>query len=448
MVPLFDELGGHLGEQGQTQHVLVGLCKAPELLAVLLQLRLQQVGRAAGDHVLRGDARLGPDLRVHLAGELAVLALEHGLGLLGEHLVPLPHDDVHHRLGAHDLAGGRHQGRIAEVLADPGNFRQHVVVFVLLPCLLQLGNEVTEHAAGDLIQQGVGVHSQDLGVQNARVLETLGHLAEMDGGIGQLAQVQAGVADGSLQRCHQGLGGGLAGAVGHRRQGGVHDVYPGIGRHQQRHVAGAGGVVGVQVDGDADGLLQSLHQGIGVHRQQEVGHVLDADHVRAHLLQLLGQLHEVGLVVDGGHGIAEGSLHLSAVFLGRLDGLFQIADVVESVENADDVDAVFDGLGAEGVHHVVGVVLIAQDVLAPEQHLQLGVLHMLADGAQALPGVLPQKAHTRVKGCAAPALQGVVPDGVQGLQGGQHILDGHAGGRLGLVGVPEDGIGNQQGLIR
>ena len=95
--------------------------------------------------------------------------------------------------------------------------------------------------------------------------------------------------------------------------------------------------------------------------------------------------------MDGGHGIAEGGLHLSAVFLGRLNSLFQIADVVESVEDADDVDAVFDGLGAEGVHHVVGVVLIAQDVLAPEQHLQFCVLHVLADGAQALPRVLPRK---------------------------------------------------------
>ena len=35
VVPLLDELGGHLGEQGQAQHILVGLCKAPELLAVL-----------------------------------------------------------------------------------------------------------------------------------------------------------------------------------------------------------------------------------------------------------------------------------------------------------------------------------------------------------------------------------------------------------------------------
>ena len=38
--------------------------------------------------------------------------------------------------------------------------------------------------------------------------------------------------------------------------------------------------------------------------------------------------------------------------------------------------------------------------------------------------------------------------GVQLLQRRQHVLDGHAGGRLGLVGVTQDGIGDQQGFIR
>jgi len=77
----------------------------------------------------------------------------------------------------------------------------------------------------------------------------------------------------------------------------------------------------MQMDGNGDGLLQCLDKGIGIHRQQQVGHVLDADGIRAHILQLLGQLDEVGLVVDGGHGIAQGGLHLSAVLLGGLDGL-------------------------------------------------------------------------------------------------------------------------------
>ena len=152
--------------------------------------------------------------------------------------------------------------------------------------------------------------------------------------------------------------------------------------------------------------------------------------------------------MDGGHGVAEGGLHLSVVLLGGLDGLLQIADVVEGVEDADDIDAVLDALAAEGVHHVVGVVLVAQNVLAAEQHLQLRVLHVLADGAQALPRILFQKAHAGVKGSTAPALQRVVADGIQLLQRRQHVLDGHAGGRLRLVGVTQDGIGDQQGFIR
>ena len=31
---------------------------------------------------------------------------------------------------------------------------------------------------------------------------------------------------------------------------------------------------------------------------------------------------------------------------------------------------------------------------------------------------------------------------------GEHILRGHAGGRLRLVSVPEDGIRDEQGLVR
>ncbi|CAN4041366.1 DUF1835 domain-containing protein, partial [Dysosmobacter welbionis] len=310
---------------------------------------------------------------VDLAGQGAVLAPQHGLGFLGEGLVSLPKDHVHHRLGAHDLAGGRHQGRTAEVLSDPGDLRQHVVVLVLLPGLLELGDEVREHAAGHLVEQGIGVHVQHLGVQGAFVLEPLGHLAEVHGGLAHLVQVQPRIPDGAPEGGHQGFRGGLGGTIGQGAQSRVHNVHPGVGRHEIHHVAGTGGVVGVQVDGDGHRFLQPLDQGVGVHGQQEVGHVLDADHVGSHLLQLPGKLHEVFLAVDGGDGVAEGGLHHAAVLLGGLDGLLQVPHVVEGVEDPDDVDAVFNALAAEGVHHVIGVVLVAQDVLAPEEHLELRV---------------------------------------------------------------------------
>ena len=152
--------------------------------------------------------------------------------------------------------------------------------------------------------------------------------------------------------------------------------------------------------------------------------------------------------MDRGDGVAEGGLHLSAVLLGGLDGLLQIAHIVERVENADDIDTVFDGLTAEGVHHIVGVVLVAQDILAAEEHLQLGLGQTCLQLAQALPGIFIEETHAAIEGGAAPALQRVVADGVQHFQGGHHVLDGHAGGSLGLVGVTQDGIGDQQGFIR
>ena len=129
----------------------------------------------------------------------------------------------------------------------------------------------------------------------------------------------------------------------------------------------------MQVDGDGNGFLQSLDQGIGVHGQEKVRHILDADGISAHLLQLLGQLYEIGLVVNGGDGVGQGGLHLAAIFLCGLYGLLQVAYIVQSVENTDDVDAVFNGFATEGIYHIVGIVLVAQDILAPEEHLQLGV---------------------------------------------------------------------------
>ena len=74
-----------------------------------------------------------------------------------------------------------------------------------------------------------------------------------------------------------------------------------------------------------------------------------------------------------------------------LDGLvhrhFDVPQVVEGVEDADDVNAVFHALAHESPDDVIGIVLVSQQVLAAQQHLQLGVLYHFADLAQALPGI-------------------------------------------------------------
>ena len=95
------------------------------------------------------------------------------------------------------------------------------------------------------------------------------------------------------------------------------------------------------------------------------------------------------------------------------DGPFEIADIVQRVEDAEDVDAIRRRPFDELFQHVIGIVPIADEVLAAEQHLQLGVGHRGTQGAQPFPGIFFEKAQARIEGGAAPDLQRPIADGVQ-----------------------------------
>ena len=90
---------------------------------------------------------------------------------------------------------------------------------------------------------------------------------------------------------------------------------------------------------------------------------------------------------------------------------------------------------------------VAQNVLAAQQHLQLGIGQTLLQGPQALPRIFIQKAHAHVERGAATALQGPVDDAVQQGKHGNHILNLHAGGSLRLVRVTQDGVHYLKGIF-
>ena len=85
-------------------------------------------------------------------------------------------------------------------------------------------------------------------------------------------------------------------------------------------------------------------------------------------------------------------------------GHLHVADVVERVEDAEDVDAPGVRLLDELLQDVVGVVPVADDVLPAQQHLEGGVGHLLLQLGDALPGVLLQEAEAGVEGGPAPHL--------------------------------------------
>ncbi len=144
-------------------------------------------------------------------------------------------------------------------------------------------------------------------------------------------------------------------------------------------------------------------------------------------------------------GVGERALGMCPVAAYRLQGRFHIARVVHGVEDAEDVHAVFDGALDKAGDHVIGVVAVAEQVLAAQQHLQRGFGHGFFEFAQAQPRVFAEKADAGVKGGAAPAFEGAVAHVVELSGNRQHIVKAQAGGEQGLVGVAQDDIGNGNG---
>ena len=188
-------------------------------------------------------------------------------------------------------------------------------------------------------------------------------------------------------------------------------------------------------------VLDGGDQVIGGLGGQNTGHVLDADGAHAHAGHFLDHAHILVQGVDRAGGVGDSAGSKSAAAYRLLNGDLQVVDVVEGIENAHDVDAVFHRGADKAAHNVVRVVLVAQNVLATQQHLQLGVGHLGADLSQPLPGVLVQVAQAHVKGGSAPAFHRVESGLIHGLQYGLELVIAQTGGHQGLVGVAQHGFG-------
>jgi nucleotide-binding universal stress UspA family protein len=139
---------------------------------------------------------------------------------------------------------------------------------------------------------------------------------------------------------------------------------------------------------------------------------------------------------------------VSAVLLDGLDRLLEVAGVVQRVEDAEDVHAVLARERDEPLQHVVRIVLVAENVLAAQQHLQRGLLADRLQLAQALPGILAQKAQADVERRAAPALQRVVARVVHLLGDREDVVRTHAGRPQRLMRIAERGVGDADTRFR
>ena len=131
-----------------------------------------------------------------------------------------------------------------------------------------------------------------------------------------------------------------------------------------------------------------------------------------------------------------------AGLLYRSHRMLQVARIVHRVEDPEDVHTVLGRLADEPIDDLVVVVPVAEQVLPTQQHLQPGVGHQLAEGAQPLPRVFVKETDTAVVGGPAPAFDRPETSRIDVCASIHHVFHGHAGRHQALMGVPQHQLGD------
>ena len=182
--------------------------------------------------------------------------------------------------------------------------------------LLQLIDQIRNHAAGHLRDQDAGI---DLLALHFELPVFLADFLEVGRDFLKLDQVDAGVVFGAGESGDQAFGGGVAGTFRERGNAGVDHHRAGFDALHVRHAGQAGGGMAMQVNRDGDRCLQRFDQlGCRVWREQP-GHILDRDGVAAHGFELARHGDEVANVMHRAGGVAQRAFRVLAGGFNRFD---------------------------------------------------------------------------------------------------------------------------------
>ena len=133
-------------------------------------------------------------------------------------------------------------------------------------------------------------------------------------------------------------------------------------------------------------------------------------------------------------------MHVCLTFFGLVNGHLDITEIVERIEYPEDIHTVIGRVRNEFADNIVGIMLVAEYVLSPEQHLQLRVFDLVLDFAEPFPWVFVQITQAGVKRCPAPAFQRIIAGLVQRFEYSFIIRIRHPRGNKGLVCVSQHGF--------
>ncbi|MNT32231.1 hypothetical protein D3C72_1681010 [compost metagenome] len=136
-----------------------------------------------------------------------------------------------------------------------------------------------------------------------------------------------------------------------------------------------------------------------------------------------------------------------AQLLDRLERGLQVARIVHRVEHAEHIDTIKGGALDEFLHHVIGVVPIAEQVLPTQEHLLAGIGHGLFQLTDAMPWIFTQVTNAGIESRATPGLYRPETDLIELGRDRQHVFQAYTRRQNRLVSIAQHHIGDSECLF-
>ena len=127
-------------------------------------------------------------------------------------------------------------------------------------------------------------------------------------------------------------------------------------------------------------------------------------------------------------------------------GRFHIAGIVQGIKDAEHVHAVCRRTLDEGIHDIVRVMAVPNEILPAQEHLQAGVRHGPLERAQPFPWIFFQEAQAGIEGRASPGLKRPIAHFVEPFCDREQVLGSHPRREQGLMAIAERDVGQEQAL--
>ena len=138
---------------------------------------------------------------------------------------------------------------------------------------------------------------------------------------------------------------------------------------------------------------------------------------------------------------------MTAFLLCCLYRSLEVTKVIETVKYSDYINTICKRFLYEIFYYIICIMVVAEDVLASEKHLKLGILEARFELAKSLPWIFLQETKAGIKCSSSPALNSVVTNLIHLVYDRKHFFCCHSCSYQGLMCVTKDSFDNLNSLI-